>query len=170
VGLRNILAYLNELKDTGIILDYAMGGGYAVMYYDLPISTYDLDILVLLSGEEDYRRLYEHFQAQGNKIENVYIFIDDMPVQFLPNYISPLFNQAIIEADLIAFEDIHAKVVKLEYLIVLLLTAFRPKDIIRIQSLLDKADKELLLDIIRRFDDEQKSLYERYQKVLADTQ
>ena len=170
MGLRNILACLNELKATGIIQDYAIGGGYAVMYYDLPISTYDLDILVLLSGEEDYRRLYEHFRAQGNKIENVYIFIDDMPVQFLPSYISPLFNQAIVEADLIAFEDIHAKVVKLEYLIVLLLTAFRPKDRIRVQSLLDKADKELLLDIIRRFDDEQKSLYERYQKVLADTQ
>ena len=92
-----------------------------------------------------------------------------MPVQFLPNYISPLFNQAIIEADLIAFEDIHAKVVKLEYLIVLLLTAFRQKDRIRIQGLLDKTDKVLLLDIIRRFDDEQQSLYKRYEKVLAGT-
>lgn len=170
MGLGNILECLNELKATSIIRDYAIGGGYAVMYYDLPINTYDLDILVLLSGEDDYHRLYEHFRAKGNKIENVYIFIDDMPVQFLPNYISPLFNQAIMEADLIAFEDIQAKVVKLEYLIVLLLTAFRPKDRIRIQSLQDKADQKLLLDIIRRFDDGQKSLYERYQKVLADMQ
>ena len=169
MGLKNILACLNDIKDAGIIQDYAIGGGYAVMYYDLPISTYDLDILVLLLDEKDYHKLYEHFRAQGNKIEDVYIFIDDMPVQFLPNYISPLFNQAIIEADLIAFEDIHAKVVKLEYLIVLLLTAFRQKDRIRIQSLLDKADKVLLLDIIRRFDDEQQSLYKRYQKVLEDT-
>ncbi len=88
----------------------------------------------------------------------------------LPNYISPLFHQAIVEADSVLFEDIYAKVVKLEFLIVLLLTAFRPKDRIRMQSLLNKADKELLLDIICRFDDEQKSLYERYQKVLADTQ
>ena len=94
MGLRNILAYLNELKATGIIKDYAIGGGYAVMYYDLPISTYDLDVLVLLSGEKDYHRLYEHFRAQGNKIENVYIFINDMPVQFIPNYISPLFKAA----------------------------------------------------------------------------
>jgi len=170
LGLRNILAYLNQLKSTGIIKDYAISGGYAVMYYELPVSTYDLDILVLLSNEDDYHNLYEYFRAQGNKIENVYIFIDEMPVQFLPNYISPLFNQAIIEADLIAFEDIQAKVVKLEYLIVLLLTAFRPKDRIRIQSLLKKSDKELLLNIIRRFDDEQKSLYKRYQKVLADAQ
>ena len=169
MSLKNVLTQLNELKATGIIRDYAIGGGYAVMYYDLPVSTYDLDILVLLSSETDYHNLYECFRERGNKIENVYVFIDDMPVQFLPNYISPLFNQAILEADLIAFEDIQAKVVKLEYLLVLLLTAFRPKDRIRIQSLLRKADKKTLLNIIRRFDDEQKSLHKRYQKVLADT-
>ncbi len=169
MGLKNVLACLNDLKATSIIQDYAIGGGYAVMYYDLPVFTYDLDILVLLSGEEDYHKLYEHFRAQGNKIEDVYIFIDDMPVQFLPNYISPLFNQAIVEADSVSFEDIRAKVVKLEYLIVLLLTAFRPKDRIAIRGLLDKADKGLLIDIISRFDDEQSSLYERYQRVLAGT-
>jgi len=169
LGLKNVLACLNELKAAGIIQDYAIGGGYAVMYYDLPISTYDLDVLVLLPNEEDYHKLYEHFRAKGNKIEDVYIFIDDMPVQFLPDYISPLFHFAIKEAASIVFEDVHAKVVKLEFLITLLLTAFRPKDRIRIQSLLDKADKRLLVDIIRRFDDEQQSLYERYQKVLADT-
>ena len=168
MGLKNVLKRLNELKAAGIIQDYAIGGGYAVMYYDLPISTYDLDILVLLPNDDAYHKLYEHFRAQGNKIEDVYIYIDDMPVQFLPNYISPLFTQAIIEADLVEFEDIYAKVVKLEYLMVLLLTAFRPKDRIRIQRLLDKADKGLLLDIINRFDDEQKSLYKRYQKILED--
>ena len=58
MGLKNILACLNELKDAGIIQDYAIGGGYAVMYYDLPISTYDLDILVLLLDEKDYHKLY----------------------------------------------------------------------------------------------------------------
>jgi hypothetical protein len=169
LGLKNILIQLNQLKANGIIQDYAIGGGYAVMYYDLPVATYDLDILVLISGEDDYHRLYEYFRAQGNKIENVYVFIDEMPVQFLPNYISPLFNQAIVEADLIAFQDVQAKVVKLEYLVALLLTAFRPKDRIRIQELLNKADKKQLLNIIRRFDDEQKSLYKRYRQILANT-
>jgi len=73
LGLKNVLACLNELKAAGIIQDYAIGGGYAVMYYDLPISTYDLDVLVLLPNEEDYHKLYEHFRAKGNKIEDVYI-------------------------------------------------------------------------------------------------
>jgi len=41
-------------------------------------------------------------------------------VQFLPNYISPLFNDAIQEAHEIEFEDTRSKIVGIEYLVVLL--------------------------------------------------
>ncbi len=92
-----------------------------------------------------------------------------MPVQFLPNYISPLFNSAIEEADKIEFDDISSKVVSVEYLVALLLTSFRSKDRIRIQSLISKADGALLLEVIKRFDNEERQLYERYKKVLAGT-
>ena len=164
-----MLVTLNDIKKRGIIQDYAIGGGYAVMFYDIPITTYDVDVLVVLPSEDDYHRLYEHFRERGAKIEDVYIFINDMPVQFLPNYISPLFNSAIEEANEIEFEGVHSKFVSIEYLIALLLTAFRPKDRIRIQSLLDKADKNILKDIIKRFDNDKGQLFERYKKVLADS-
>jgi predicted nucleotidyltransferase len=167
--LRSVLGALNKLIEQGLIHDYAIGGGYAVMWYDLPVSTFDLDILVILSGEEDFHKLYEHFRKQDAKIEDVYIYIEDMPVQFLPNYISPLFNHAIIESTHIEIDGIHTKVVSLEYLIVLLLTSFRPKDKIRIQSLLGKADSILLLDIIKRFDDGKSEIYKRYQEILGNT-
>ncbi len=169
MSFQSVLVTLNELKKEGVIKDYAIAGGYAVMYYDIPISTFDLDILVVLSGEDDFHRLYEYYRQKGAKIENVYIYIDNMPVQFLPNYISPLFNSAIEEADVIDFDDISSKVVSVEYLVVLLLTSFRSKDKIRIQSLLNKADSALLLEVIRRFDNEEYQLYERYQKILAGT-
>jgi hypothetical protein len=99
----------------------------------------------------------------------MYIFIEDMPVQFLPNYISPLFHSAIEEANIVEFEDIRSRLVSAEYLVLLLLTSFRPKDKIRIQSLLNKVNRDLLLSLIERFDDEQKSLYKRYNEVLAGT-
>jgi hypothetical protein len=92
-----------------------------------------------------------------------------MPVQFLPNYISPLFHSAIEEANIVEFEDIRSRLVSAEYLVLLLLTSFRPKDKIRIQSLLNKVNRDLLLSLIERFDDEQKSLYKRYNEVLAGT-
>lgn len=169
LGLREVLATLNNLIESGVIKDYAIGGGYAVMFYDIPLLTYDLDVLVVLSSEEDYHRLYQHFREKGCKIEDVYIYIHGMPVQFLPNYISPLFNTAIEEASEVEFKGIRSKFVNIEYLIVLLLTSFRLKDRIRIQSLLGKADSTRLLSIIQRFDNDQRQLYKRYNKILAET-
>jgi hypothetical protein len=169
MGLKEVLTRLNDLKTTGIIQDYAICGGYAATFYDIPIATYDLDVLVVLPSESDYHRLYEYFRTKGAKIEDVYIFIEGMPVQFLPNYISPLFNSAIEEANIVDFQGVSSKFVSIEYLIALFLTAFRRKDIIRVQSLIKKAKEKLLLDIIRRFDNDQYKLYERYKKVLADT-
>ena len=169
MGLKEVLVNLNNLKASGIIQDYAIGGGYAVMFYDIPISTYDLDVLVILPTENDYHKLYEHFRAKGAKIENVYIFIEDMPVQFLPNYISPLFNSAIKEAITIEFESIQTRFVSVEYLVLLLLTSFRLKDKIRIQSLIGKANKEMLLNLIKRFDNDENILHKRYKEFLAST-
>ena len=169
MGLREVLASLDDIKAAGIIQDYAIIGGYATMFYDVPLTTYDLDVLVVLRDEGDFHRLYEHCRTRGARIEDVYIFIEDMPVQFFPNYISPLFNSAVEEANVVEFEGIRCKFPTVEYLIVLLLTSFRPKDKIRIQSLLRKAEESLLLRIIERFDNEQQGLYEKYRQVLAGT-
>ena len=167
MGLKDVLVNLNGLKSAGIIQDYAICGGYACTFYDVPMTTYDLDVLVVLLTEKDYHRLYEHFRTMGARIENIYIFIEDMPVQFLPNYISPLHHEAIMEANVIEFEGVSSKFVSIEYLIVLLLTAYRWKDKIRIQNLLDKANKDLLLSIIQRFDNDERILYKRYKEILA---
>ncbi|MBL7209885.1 MAG: hypothetical protein ISS52_07280 [Dehalococcoidia bacterium] len=170
MALRDVLISLNDIKTAGIIQDYAIGGGYAVMFYDVPMEpTYDLDVLVILATEDDYHRLYEHFRIRGAKIKDVYIFIEDMPVQFLPNYISPLFNSAIEEANIVEFEGVSSKFVTVEYLTVLLLTSYRPKDRMRIEGLLKKVDEDLLLDIIQRSDNDQGDLYKRYKEVLAGT-
>jgi hypothetical protein len=169
MGLKEVLASLNNLKEKGVIQDYAIGGGYAVTFYDIPLATYDLDVLVVLPTENDYHRLYEYFRTKGAKIENVYIFIEDMPVQFLPSYISPLFHSAIEEANIVEFEGIRSRFVSVEYLVLLLLTSFRMKDKIRIQSLLNKANKKQLLSLIQKFDDERNILSERYKEVLAGT-
>jgi len=169
MGIKEALANLNEIKNAGLIQDYAIGGGYAVTFYDVPQATYDLDVFVMLSSEDEYHRLYEHFKTNGAKIECTYIFIGDMPVQFLPNYISPLCHDAIKEAKQVEFDGIRTRFVSLEYLILLLLTSFRPKDRIRIGRLLIKADSNLLLSLIKRFDDEQKTLSQRYKSILERT-
>lgn len=168
MGLKEVLTSLNNLKETGVIQDYAIGGGYAAMFYDIPMTTYDLDVLVILPSENDYHNLYEHFRKQGSKIEGVYIFIKDMPVQFFPNYIMPLYNSAIEEANIVELGSVSSKFVTVEYLIALYLTASRDKDIIRVKSLLNKANRDLLIDILKRFNNEQYPIYERYKKIFPD--
>lgn len=168
MALLGALEALNNLKRTGVIKDYAIGGGYAVNYYLEPSYTYDLDIMVLLGSDADYHALYQYFRERGNKIENVYIVIEDIPVQFLPSYISPLFGEAIRKARRIAVRGIPSKVVRVEHLIALLLVSFRPKDKIRILELMGLADKHLLEEILRRVEDDKTPLRQRLRRVLEN--
>jgi len=169
-NLPNVLIELNALVKLGIIQDYAIGGGYAVMYHGIPYSTLDLDVLVVLSSEEDFHTMYNYYRQKGNKIKDVYIYIADMAVQFLPSYISPLFSNAIKEAQQLEVNRVPSKVVTVEYLIALLLTAFRPKDKIHVIELVKGADMSMLNEILRRFDDEQHLLSKRFREVLGNSQ
>ncbi len=168
MGLLTALETLNGLKRKGVIKDYAIGGGYAVNYYLEPSYTYDLDILVLLGSDADYHTLYKHFREAGNKIQNIYIMIGDLPVQFLPSFISPLFDEAIKKARRITVGGVPSKVVRVEYLIALLLVPFRTKDKIHILSLLELADRKVLDETLRRFEDEKTPLRQRLGRVLAN--
>ncbi len=168
MGLLTALQTLNGLKRKGVIKDYAIGGGYAVNYYLEPSYTYDLDILVLLDSDADYHALYKHFREAGNRIENIYIMIGDLPVQFLPSFISPLFDEAIKKARRITVGGVPSKVVRVDYLIALLLVSFRTKDKIHILSLLELADRKVLDEIVRRFEDEKTPLRQRLGRVLAN--
>jgi predicted nucleotidyltransferase len=168
MGIKEVLISLNELKETGIIVDYAIGGGYGVNLYIVPLNTYDLDVFVILAKEDDYHRLYEHYRAQGAKIENVYIYIGGMPVQFLAN-ISPLTNCAVKEAITVEFEGVTSRFISIEYLVVLLLTAYREKDKMRIEQLLVKANKNKIKNLIDKFDSNDNTLRKRYQEILART-
>ena len=47
-SFENTLPAVNDLKGTGIIDDYAVAGAMALMFWIEPVSTFDLDVLVLL--------------------------------------------------------------------------------------------------------------------------
>ncbi len=168
MGLLAALKTLNDLRKQRVIRDYAIGGGYAVNYYLEPTYTYDLDILVLLGSDADYHALYRHLREAGNKVKDVYITIGDLPVQFLPSFISPLFDEAIRMARKLTVAGVATKVVRVEHLIALLLVSFRPKDKIRILSLLEIADRKLLDKVLERFENEKTPLRQRLERVLAN--
>jgi hypothetical protein len=167
MGFREALGDLNSLVEKGIIQDYAIGGGYAVIYYDVPFYTDDIDALVVLRSEDDFHALYEHYRRSGNEIENVFIHIKGMSVQFWPSYTSPLFKRAIEEANKVEIDGTPSKIVKVEHLIVLLLDAYRLKDKIRVKELIKGTNRKLLDEILTEFDDEQGKLHKRLKQVLG---
>ena len=65
-------------------------------------------------------------------------------------------------------EGVLTRVIRVEHLILLLLTAFRLKDRMRVKSLLGKADEALLKGLMEKFDDKKNTLHERYVKVLGE--
>lgn len=165
MSFQGAIAAINQLKKEKIISDYAIYGGYAITYYLEPAYTYDLDIIILVNSEDDFHKLYERFRKKGNKIENVYIFIDDMPVQFFPGYGGDIFEEAVRSARKIKVKGLSSKVVGVEYLIAMLLKSYRQKDKIRIAELLPKANNETLKEIIQRHDNENDRLQIKYQEL-----
>jgi hypothetical protein len=160
------LKILNRLKRNGLVRDYAIGGGYAVNYYLEPILTYDLHIFLLMDTDEEFHALYDYFKKAGYKIENVYIVIAEMAVQFLPSSIHPVITEAVREAKRIRVKGIYTKVLKAQYLIATLLMAFRPKDKMVIPQLLELVDIKKLKSIIDRFTNEKTPLDKRLQRIL----
>ena len=109
------MVVLDDLKKKGVIKDYAIAGGYAIVYYLEPSYTYDLDVVILLNSEEEFHNLYQYFRENGNKIEKVYIFIDDMPVQFFPGYGGDLYEESVRCANKTTVNGIPSKVVSREH-------------------------------------------------------
>ena len=171
MGFKDAVTQLNEIKKAGLIEDYAIGGAYAVNLYDVPQGTYDLDVFIIIREKKDFVdlcELYEHFRKEGARIEKEYVFVGDLPVQFLAN-IGPLYDDAVKNAMTVDFHGVEARFVDIEHLIVMLLTSFRPKDRLRIKGLLNKADAAKLRELIERFGNAENALSQRYRAVLGRT-
>ena len=95
--LADVFEVLESLKSEGFLLDYAIAGAMAVLFYAEPLRTYDLDVFVLLPGDPgslvNLTSLYRRLDEEGHKPDAEHIRIHDVPVQFLPAY-----NELAVEA------------------------------------------------------------------------
>jgi hypothetical protein len=170
MSFQRVIETINEVKKQGIISDYAICGGYATIYYLEPTYTADLDIVILVSSQDAFHRLYDYFRKRGNKIENVFIYIEGMAVQFFPGYGGDIFEESVRHARKITINGIPSRVVSREYLIALLLKSYRHKDKIRIVELLPQADRGILDEIVKKHDNENDKLQIKYRELLRTIQ
>lgn len=140
VKLAKIFNVINEMKDNGIIEDYALGGAFAAVIYSETFSTNDMDFfinfkssgLISLSGIFSYLKNagYDTYGEDGS------ILIEDFPVQFLSTG-NNLEIDAVENAGSITFDGIVGKIITPEYLVAIALNIGRPKDRNRIVQMLE---------------------------------
>ena len=142
--MKKVIEVMNELKEKGLIKDYAVGGAIAALRWVEPFFTQDLDIFVILEKEANKQGLiilspiYEYLKNKGYIWEKHWIIIEGVPVDIFPADI--LEKKAIEEATEIEYEGIKTKVMTPEYLIALFLRTNREKDKRKIQMLLDQTE------------------------------
>ncbi len=154
------------MKEKGLIGEYAISGGIAVIFYVEPILTYDLDIFFIPIIEEkgliSLSPIYDYLKRKGYHADKEHIIIDQTPVQFIPVY-NELIKEAVKNVRVTRYKKTRTQVLKAEYLIAIMLQTFRPKDKERIIKLLDEAkiDMKYLKGILKRY-----NLIERFNNFL----
>lgn len=151
--MKRTIEVLNELERDGIVSRYAIGGAMAAMFYVEAVTTYDLDVFVVISGSSPILSLapiYDRLRGMGYSPEAECIVIEGTPVQFLPAY-NKLIDEALDQANELMYEDIPTRVMKVEHLIAICLQTGRAKDrervlLFRGQGKINSSELDLILD------------------------
>jgi hypothetical protein len=148
---------------------YALAGGLAVEYYGAPINTVDADFLVVFpeaaGGLLDASVFYQFFQRQGAELSGEYLVFHGLKFQMIPAN-GELSAESLQMAIRVSEKGVPFVVVTVEHLMALKLSAWRYKDRLHINHLLDSSvalDKSKLEDILLRH-----NLQQRWQQLLAE--
>ena len=154
--MQKTLKTINKLIEKNIIERYAIAGGMAQFYYIEPSVTYDLDLIVHVSGEENTLNplagIYGWANEYGYKTENEHIIIEGIPVQFLLAY-NDLVKDALEDRSEIILFDEKTYILKAEYLMAIMLQTGRLSDRERFARFLAEAEynETLFIEIIKKF-------------------
>lgn len=144
--MKRTLEVLNELEQEGVFSRYAIGGAMGAIFYTEPFLTFDLDVFVVFpatpGGILTLGPIYDALRARGYEAEGDCIVVEGAPVQFLPAY-NALVEEALNEAQEIAYEGVSARVLRSEHLVAIALQTGRTKDRDRVRILREQAHLEL---------------------------
>ncbi len=155
-SIGDVFNELNLAKSSGVVVDYAVGGAMAVLFYAEPSRTYDLDVFVLLNEQVEaslapLAGVYVWARTRGFSVDAEHIVMHGVPVQFLPPF-SPLVREAVSHARSLSYEGVPVRVVAPEYLVVLALQGGGARRRERAWQLLEsgEVDREKLRQLCTR--------------------
>jgi len=164
-----VLRLFNQAVTARVFNRYALAGGLAVEYYGAPINTVDADFLVVFpetsGGLLDASAYFEYFQRHGAIPVGEYLEFRGLKFQMIPAN-RELDMESLGAAISVSEKGISFFVVTLEHLIALKLRAWRYKDRLHINHLLDSGvhlATSRLESILERH-----QLEQRWQQLLAE--
>lgn len=140
--MKRTLEVLNRLVECKVIDNYAIGGAMGAVFYTEIVMTVDLDVFVLFPDNDDLALLsplYSRLKEWGytlDAVESECVNIEGVPVQFLPAF-DGLLQEALAEARTFDYQGVSARVMRAEYLAAICVQTGRPKDRLRVQTLVE---------------------------------
>ena len=156
---------LNGLKRRKVIRDYVVIGAVAATTYMEPVFTEDIDVIVLVDTDEEYRSTFLAISRHAEAQDGMHQVLGGVPVQLFPSTTMPLYRDALEGARQVRVGNLRVKFASAEHLILLYLLAFRERDHLRIRSLLRNIDEGQLRYLLERFDDGEGTLAGRLQSL-----
>ncbi len=137
--MKHVAQLLNEMKNAGVILDWAPFGATAQMRYTEPVATIEVEALIEVPNPlriDLLSPVYEFCRGRSHQEEGEAIRVGTWPVQFVPVFDS-LTAEALKKAETVDFEGEPLRVVSAVYLAAIALKTGRAKDSARILALLE---------------------------------
>ncbi|HEY3284610.1 MAG TPA: hypothetical protein VGN26_20250 [Armatimonadota bacterium] len=138
-SLRQVFEALDQMREDGVIGDFALGGGMAALFYAETTRTYDLDVFAYLPSQRgallDLHPIYEWAEAHGFAPHAEHLLIHGVPVQLLAAN-GGLAAEAVAEARTLDYEGHGVRVVAPEFLITLYLIAGGGRRVERVEALI----------------------------------
>lgn len=153
--MKETLKVINRMVKDGVIEGYAIGGAVAAIYYLEPFDTADLDIFVQINADGNdlmiLAPIYEYLTARGYRAKGESIYMEGIPVQFLPVF-NHLTDEAVERAQTIKFARVTTRVMRPEHLVAIMLDTGRLKDYLRISMFLEQGavNRHQLQAVLRR--------------------
>lgn len=139
--MKETLKIINQMVKDGVIEEYAIGGAIAAIYYLEPFDTADLDVFVQLNVTGTdlmiLAPIYEYLSKQGCELKGEFVYIEGIPVQFLPVF-NPLTEEAVEKAQAIKYAKVTTRIMRPEHLVAIMLDTGRTKDYLRISMFLEQ--------------------------------
>ena len=158
IKLTHVATVLHDMREKGVIGNYAVGGASAVAFYAEPIATKDLDVFFLFDPPQSgpilsLEPIYKYCRERGYTFNHEFIYIGGWLVQFVESGHDPLWRDGLANAVTFSFDGFEINVLPPEYLAAMWAAVARAKDVLKIQHFIenDVLNAEKLQQVLTKF-------------------